>query len=83
MIALRIVQRCDSTDGHSEYGGCAAKTIEISVFVTANLVHEMVNPVYKEAEETFSIVKVDNTSRDEVIDRVISCKVRCWLPLFV
>jgi hypothetical protein len=83
MIALRIVQRCDGTDSHSKYGGCAAKTIKISVFVTANLVHEMVDPVYKEAEETFSIVKVDNTSRDEVIDGMISCKVWCRLPLFV
>jgi hypothetical protein len=49
MIALRIVQRRDGTNSHSEYGGCAAKTVKISVFVAANLVHEMVDPIYEEA----------------------------------
>jgi hypothetical protein len=83
MIALRIVQRRDGTDSHSEYGGCAAKTVKISVFVTANLVHEMVDPIYEEAEKTFSIVEINNASRDEVVHRMISCKVWCWLPLFV
>jgi hypothetical protein len=42
----------------------------------------MVDPVYKETEKTLSIVKVDNASRNEVIDGMISCKVWCRLPFF-
>lgn len=70
-------------DGHSENSRGAAKSVKISILVASNLVHEMVDSVDEKAEKTLCIVNVDDPPRDEVIDRMMSCKVWCWLAFFV